>query len=242
MSPYRTYIRFLYATLIALASIATIMFALSGVIGEKEVSGAFLALLATFVGALFAFRLNEEKDKKVLLKSQKAALNRALFILLRQDNALDTFAKHLDPFSTEIDRAFNLPANKPPPYADLTHNFDNLEFLLETEYANVLMQLTIEQERFHQAFESIRLRNEFYVHAVQPALARLQINGKNVTAERLFTDLGEMVFGTAMNGAREVYTHVPKGKISILKMHQELFATAKALFPNEKFIKPAAEA
>lgn len=241
MSPFHAYSRFLYSALVLLASIAVIAFAQLGSIGEKEVAGALLALLATFVGALFAFRLNEEKDKKSLLKAQKTALNRALFILLRQYNALATITKQLAPFSTEIDRAFNLPANKPPPYVDLTHDFDNLEFLLETEHANVLMQLTIEQEYFHQALESIRIRNEFYVHEIQPALARLKMQSRMVTANQLFTHLEERLFGLAINGAKEIYHHIPESKASILKMHYELFTTAKTLFPDDLFIKPPAE-
>lgn len=233
--------RYFYAILVVIISIAVICFAISGAIGDREVAGALMALLATFIGALFAFRLNEDKDKKKILKAQKAALNRALFVLLRQYAAVALFSKFLEPFETVIDRAINLPAHQLPPYTGLTQDVEALEFLLETDHANVLMRLTVEQECFYQALESVRLRNRFYVDEVQHGIALLGISGKSCTEEQLLEGLGERVLGSAINYANGVYLHILTTKESLLKMHQELYTAAKELFPNERFILPASD-
>ena len=85
--------RYVYAIVLFLVGITATYLLWSGVIGGREVGTAFLALLGTFVGALFAFRLNESRGTRKLEVERKAALNRALFVLLRQYNAICSFAK-----------------------------------------------------------------------------------------------------------------------------------------------------
>ena len=242
MSLKKSTSQYLYAVLVAIAAIALFVFAWSGAVTEKEVAGSFLAILGTFLGALFAFRLSENKEQVKIEKEQKAALNRAFFVLARQYNAINSLAKHMTPYPSEFERAFNLAANKPPSYLDLTHNFQDLEFLLETAHPNVLMRLAVEQECFHQALEALRIRNDFYVNEVQPELARQSLNGQMVTVEQMATALGERIFGTAVNGANSLYSHVQESSKSIPAMHAELFNVAKELFSDERFIKIQSEA
>lgn len=237
MSPKQSRSRYLYAALVFIVAAALIAFALSGTVTEKDVVGSFQAMLGTFLGALFAFRLNENKEQRKIEKEQKAALNRALFVLARQHNAIKSIAKHINPYTSEFERAFNLAANKPPSYSDLTHNFEELEFLLETVHLNVLMKLTVEQERFRQALEALRMRNNFYVDEVQPELARLSLNGQMVSVDQMKISLGERIFGTAINGANDLYAHIQDSSKSIPAMHAELFNVAKEIFPSERFIK-----
>jgi hypothetical protein len=233
---------YLYAAFVTVAAVALIGFSLVGDVGAKEISASLLASLGTFLGALFAFRLNESKDNAKLARERKAALNRALFVLARQRTALKLLLRDLHKYASEGERAFNLPAYRPPSYDDLVHNFQDLEFLLESGHPNVLMRLTVEQERFHQALGSLRLRNDFYVAEVQPEIARLSLNGKNVTNEQLASALGERVFAGAMNSATSLYFHFEESNKTIPAMHEELFNTAKELFPNERFVRVVPEA
>jgi len=208
----------------------------TGDIAWKELSVAFLASLGTFLGALFAFRLNESKDYSKQQLERRTALSRALFILARQRDAIKSLIKLLAPYKAENGRAINLPAYKPPQYADLKQNFEDLEFLLQSDYINILMRLTIEQERFHQSIESLRIRNDFYIQEVQPQLEKHSLNGKNVTDKELRDALGERIFGTAINYANVLYSHIYENEESIKSMHLELFDVAKKLFPNDKFL------
>lgn len=235
-------IQFLYAAIILIVGTAVVWSISTGALTGKEVSVAFLASIGTFLGALFAFRLNENKDAFKKLSEQRAALNRALFILARQRNAVESFKKHLQPFKNEIERALLLPAHKPPTYEGLKQNFETMEFLLEHGKANLLMRLTIEDERFHQTFESIRIRNDFYVAEVLPELARHGLQGKNVTDKELLELLGERIFGSAITYSKGVYFHISESEKSIPAMHSEVHAAAKEIFPNAKFISSGAEA
>ena len=102
--------KLLYAALVAIVALVTVGGIFSDVIGGKEVAGTLLALFGTFLGALFAFRLNQEKERQLLLQDRKAALNRALFVLHRQYNAICTYQKHLATYTSPIERALMLPA------------------------------------------------------------------------------------------------------------------------------------
>ncbi len=236
-----TWSPFLYLCILLAVAGAIVYFIVQGSIGPKEVGTAFLATVGTFIGALFAFRLNEAKESTKTNKERKAALNRALFIVVRQYDAMRFLADQLAPYQTEFEKAFNCPAFRPPPYSDLTHDFEALDFLLEVGEHNVLMRLSLEQEGFHQAIESLRVRNDFYVNEVQPVIAKSGFNLCAVPAHEFQAALGEQLFSRSINEASVMYAHVADLRKSLLVTHAELFGAAKKLYPDGKFIKPAAE-
>lgn len=98
------------------------------------------------------------------------------------------------------------------------------------------MEIAIEQERFHQALDSMRIRNEFYVGEVQAALEKLALNGKQVTVVEAASLLGERLFGGAMNGAEIAWQHISSCNETIPTVHEALLRQAKALYPGHKFI------
>jgi len=229
--------RLIYATLVVIAMAGVAIGFYTEALSNRDLVAALLALFGTFLGALFAFRLNENKETRKLTAARKAALNQALFALIRQYNAMRTYAKYLAPFSDTVLRAINLPAHKPPTYSDLFIEFQELGFLLEGEYANVLMRLMVEQERFHQALGAIRIRNEFHVTELQPTLENLKLNGSSLTEAEIASALGERVYGTALSYGEAVFTNITENVQGLAAAHEELFKTAKALYPDEKFLK-----
>ena len=231
-----TSVRIAYAG-IAVAAIAAVALAIQqGAIGTKEIATAVLALLGTFLGATFAFRLNQDKEDKSLHKDRREALNRAMFVLARQANAVHQLWRDYEEFSDSLERAFNLPAMKPPNYSDVVHNFVDLEFLLESTDPNILLRLTVEQERFQQVIESIKTRNEFYVNEFQPKLAAVALNGKVTSAQELSALLGERIFKGAIAGATIAYKHLCASDQSLPEMQDALLSVAKQIYPDSKYV------
>jgi hypothetical protein len=230
------HMRLLHAVIVIASAAVVAVAAYNGAVAQKDVATSILALLGTFLGATFAFRLNEDKEAVKLHATRREALNRVMFVLTRQHNAIHQLKSNLNRYGSQFERGFNLPAIKPPPYADLIHNFADLEFLLESPDPNLLLQLTVEQERFHQALDSLRIRNEFYVNEVQPALARLSLNGKVITADQAAQLLGERLFGGAMNGAAIAHQHICASSESLPVMHAAMRKLAKAMYPGHKFL------
>ncbi len=220
---------------IAAIGICTLLY-IQGELGLKGIGTSVLALFGTFLGATLAFRLNEQKEEAETARKKREALNRALFVLIRQHNAIIQLKRDMDACPNDFHLAFNMPALKPPSYADLFQHVADLEFLIDSGNPNILFKLTIEQERFHQAIDSIRIRNEFYVNEVQPQLAATGMNGKRVTLEDAEALLGERIFGGAMNGAIHAKKHLNDSNDSIPKVLEELRTEAKELFPGHKFL------
>ena len=217
----------------ALAATAAVLF---GELKVKDLLTPLLAIFATFFGATFAFRLNEAKELRALSNSRREALNRALFTLIRQANAVRQLTRDFQKYSSQFERAFNMPAYSPPTYADLTFDFSELDFLLDSSKPSILFALSIEEERFHQMISAIQIRNEFYVGEVQKAMAVHQVNGKKITAAKLEALLGERLFHGAVRGAEEAWQHVIKTDSSLPEIYEELRQLAKEIYPAHRFI------
>lgn len=225
-----------YPFVFVVAALAIALAVYIDALSLKELVTPILSLYGTFLGATFAFRLNEAKEMRKLSNSRREALNHALFVLIRQANAIHQLTRSFEKYPSLFEKTFNFPALKPPPYQDLVHNISDLDFLLESTNPNLLMKLAIEQERFHQAIESLNLRNQFYLEEVQPALAKLSLNGKSVSAEQTAELLGEMLFGRTMNEAEIAWQNISASNTSIPVAHKELLVQAKAMFPGSEFI------
>ncbi len=196
-----------------------------------------MVMLGAFIGAFAAFKLKQASEERALRKKRKKALNKALFVIARQSNAIQVIAKYFAQYEDELERAFNLPANSPPDYSTLKQDFESLTFILETESPQTLMDLTIEQERFEQAISSIHIRNEFIVSEVQPALSYHALNGHPVPIEQFARTLGERLFQGAIHGAQVMYEHVEITDASLGEMFKKLDYFARKEFPGEKFVK-----
>ena len=186
-------------------------------------------LIGAFVGAFAAFKLKSKNDDEKRHKEEKMAMNKAIFVCVRQINAIKNMNKELSKYSSDLERAFKLPAMKPPAYEDLKYDYDELGFLLE-EHPQLVMNLVIEQERFEQAFKSIEIRNEFYVKEVQPALSKLNLNGKNILITDFANALGERLFEGSINGAKTIYFHLEQADKSIIEIYDELIAVSRKAF------------
>ncbi len=206
------------------------------ILKTKDIINPLLSVFGTFFGATFAFRLNEEKERKKLLDMRRESLNRALFVLVRQINAIHQLSQLYIKYQTPFERAFNFPAMKPPLYEDLIFSFTELDFLLDSDNPGLLIKIAVEQERFHQAIESFRLRNEFYVQEIQPAIEKIKLNGKIISSNEAEKLLGERLFGSAINLANSVWEHITYSNNSIPEVHNELLIQAKLMFPGKKFI------
>jgi len=197
---------------------------------------ALTVAVGGFIGAFSAFWLKSHEEEKKDKDKQKSALNSALFVLIRQINAIQCIKRGLDKFKTPFDRGLSLPAMKPPDYSSVKQDIDSLHFLIDNDNAQILMELTIEQERFEQTINSISIRNEFYVNEVQPALSFHALNGRPLPLSEFEEKLGERLFQGAINGAVILYEHVYASDVSLHEKYTVLREVAKKSFPGEKFV------
>lgn len=220
----------------AVVAVTLVLLAVSGKLGAKDFATGLLALLGTLAGALLAFRLEQTREASKEQRTQILALNRALFTLGTQLNEISTYLLNFNRYKTEGARAFNMPALQPIENFYIDQNIDDLAFLLATSHRNLVFDVLIEQQRFDQAMQAIKLRNAHYLSAVLPKLADQGMNKKIQTRETLRSALGELDFDTAVNQANEALRHLEASFLSIPPVMNKVYSAAKALFPSEIFI------
>jgi hypothetical protein len=202
----------------------------------KDIGTGLLALVSTFLGATIAFRLNEDKEKKANEEKQIQAINSALLIMIRQHNALNLLKKYLESFPNDNQAAFNMPALQPPSYNDLIQDVSSLEFLINSNNPKILLNIINEQERFYQAIESWKMRNNFYINEFQPIVSEKRLKKHSFSNQEAKDVLGERIFETLIISVRESRSHIIKSCESLPLIYKELREVAKKQYPNEKFL------
>jgi hypothetical protein len=229
--------RWSYCILVLVGGSALVWLAWNGSFAGKDLGAGLFAMLGTFLGALLAFRLQQAKEAAAEVARRKAALNRALLVLGVHYNGISNHLPYLAPFKTDIELAFNLPALQPPERTVMQQKFDELDFLIESETPQVLLDLIVEQDRYEQAMQAIRQRNSFYVDHVQPQLALHGLNETRVSNKQLRETIGDYLFGGALQGAVTMKEHLVASNTSLPQAAAALRAVAKRLYPNEKFVQ-----
>lgn len=227
----------IYEVIAFLAVMVMVAGYLTGVVNINSVVLLVLSsFLSTFLGATYAFRLNSKKDKEKEDERRQSALQLALFILARQDNAIRTVWKQIKDWDGRKDAFFNMPPIVTPLYEDLKQNFSEISFLLETDSPNVLFKLSIEQERFSQTIIAINERAKFHFEDFQPKVADTGIGGKDVTLDEVKNILGERIFGVMEATTKNLFSHLSLSLKSLSSTADELFKLAKKEYPNCKFL------
>ena len=205
----------------------------------KDFLPAIATLLAAFLGAWFAFILENRKKERELEDKNIAAGNRALFVLIRQLNVLLVFQKQaIEPVRNHPGIFIAMEPLLPRTYDSLKFDVDSLSFLLETDYRQVLMEIMIEELSFQETIRAINERSRIHFTQVQPLMEKAGIieggEYKNSDFERI---LGNRLYLHLRRLTDAVVDHVDKTVISLRKMSEELRNVLRKLYPDAKFIQ-----
>lgn len=212
-----------------------------GLLDSKSVLPALIqTILATFFGATFAFRLNTFKDSKKLNEDKLNSLRVALFILAQQENALRVVWRGYSKWEKRPDRIFNMEPMKLPEWGNLKQDYSSLAFLLN-DSPQLLLDLTIEDQRFSQAMTSVTLMSEFFVNELHPTLATRGLHKQETTLHQAEELIGPELFGKATLYTEQVLCHLSASVKSVPAVAARVFEAGKLRFPNEKFLKIDAE-
>ena len=194
-------------------------------------------LIAAFSGSWFAFYLTDLSNKRKEKDAKILYINKSLFVLLRQINAVEGFVRDMQLYSSDEHLAFQMPAYKSNEYSDLKQNFDELAFLASTSYAQDLLDLTVEQERFEQILMVLRIRHEHYVSKVMPEMMAAGLTDRKSSLAEIETSLNSETYKGAIQGAKQMRTELSAYMKSSVAMHQRLNEVARKLFPHQGFLR-----
>ncbi len=200
---------------------------------------AFPTLIAAFLGAWYAFHLHDKKQDNKTKKEHIAAGNRALFVLIRQYNALlGIKGKIIDPVKDMAPRSLNMRPTLPLKYEHLVIDADSLTFLLETKDRNILMELLIEEERFKAAIQSLNERSKLHIESIQPILAAAGVREKqSYPVDDIKSKLGEQLFLHIERATDEALSHTTNTVESLKNIISKFHSVLKKQYPESSFLQ-----
>lgn len=139
------------------------------------------------------------------------------------------------------DRIFNIQPIKLPEWNNLKQDYSSLAFLL-TDNPQLLMDLTIEDQRFSQAMTTVTMMSEFFVNELHPTLADKALHKQETTLQQAKELIDPVLFRKAQLYTDQVVSHISASVQSLPAVAVRVFEAGKLRFPNEKFIKVAIQA
>lgn len=233
-------------TLITLSLLLILFLSWSlNILSIPQIVMIFLPVLGTFLGASFAFQLNQIKETEKIRVERIQSLNKALLILSMQYNEILNLKKHFkvelaseDPNSAIATQySFNMRAIKLPDYSDIKQDFSGLYFLLDEKLPQLLMALRITDFQFYQACQTVNIACEFYVDHVLKKAEDSGISQGNMTLASLEQLFGERIFKTAINNRAEIVKHISGNFNDLPKMLEKLRVSALEIYPDANFVR-----
>lgn len=195
----------------------------------------FSTSFAASCGSYFAFMLNRSDKEQEQSQFKKASVNRALFILIQQINAITLLISRLEEKeknnheilkNIEIKEGdFSFPL-KVANYDNLRQEIKDLDFLLDSYYSKTLLDLMNSDFAFHLQLESIeRISNMFKNEIAKFYTDEIGMFSDIICKKQYLISLEHIVLNDLKKCIESLYL-----------VHDELFKIGKELFPREKFV------
>lgn len=202
---------------------------------------ALVTLLAAFLGASYAFKLQSDKEKRDVARANIVSGNLAVYNLIRKINVLLDYQRQvIDPIRGKRTAFIEMQPTLELVKDDIQLDLDSLSFLLISDDPNLLGELSVEKSRFRRAIDAINERSKLHLDQVQPILEKAGVvEGADYTFQQIEQALGVRLYATMRQATDQVIDHVDSTIISLQESGVKLAGILKKLYPGEKIISPA---
>ena len=200
---------------------------------------ALSTLAAAFLGAWYAFSLQDNKNRREQEDRQIAALNLAIFALARKQSKLQNIIDQvLEPWKTNPVRFLMMPPTHDLEKDDIAIDFSALAYLLETKHSNLLGHLAIAVAKYRSAIDALNLRSALHKNDVQTRLeAASTIGNEPVTLAEIRQALGERLFITLEQATDQAIGAAPRALEHVTDISAQLTNAGRSLFPPGRVIR-----
>lgn len=200
---------------------------------------ALATLVAAFYGAKYAFQFQKDKEREDNKRRNVVNGNSAIFTMTRMANKLMNYQRQIiDPVRDHPTRFLEMAATLDLVKDDIKLNIEALYFLLETDDRNLLGEITVEEGRYRSAIDAINARSLFHLQEIQPLLERAGVaQGGNYSFAQIEATLGNRIYVTIRQTTDQAIDHVDSTIVSLKSAADELTASLKKQYPNEKIIR-----
>ena len=209
---------------------------------EKEILSAIATLLAAFMGAWFAFKLEEDHRKDERDKKNISACCNAIFILSEQFKMLDKFQKEeIKPIKGKSDIWLEMEPLTHMDHKTLKFNIENLQFILDTTHKDILSQLLSQDELFHKTISMINMRSQLLLEKLPPEfIPNMKINKEQGKLEGKKIESLELRdrenIRRLENLTNKIIQHINKAIASTKKFNKIFIKAIKDIYPESNTI------
>lgn len=193
---------------------------------------------AAFIGAWFAYKLQDNSKRREEVENQVNKANDLLFALYQKLNALKLF--QLDSVAPWRDNSGKMIGMQPMlnyKLPEVSLKPENLSFLLKTKHKQLLFDAHIEEQRFDVAEQVIQHRSNMHYQYIQPALYAAGImESVEYTDVQFKAALGELLYTQLERATEQVVYHVDRTVESSDQLRGKLINALKETYPDKEFI------
>ena len=210
-------------------------------------SNLLLTALVSFAsagfGALAAFKLQDSKDKRHEFDRQRKAVNRALFDLSQIWNTQNQYWKEaILPEKDSQAPWLHIQGNVSAQFQETAFNVDELFFLSDTDHAQFLMRLYIEELRFRILKDMIQERSNIVLNQLHPKIEALGIREHTkFNIAELEEALGPDLTNKLKSLTKAIIEHVEENIKSTEELNTDFYSKIvehfqqRSLFADKKF-------
>ncbi len=235
--------------IIILIVMFVVLFGIGWAVQEKDPNIIFLSLVPALAslgasifgaknGAIYAYRLQQEKENEINLEKNATNGNIAIFNLMSMTNRLANFQmQSINPFRNQQTRILEILPVLPYKTDDININFTSLYFLLETDDRNVLGKLMTVEEQYKMALNVINTRSQLLLEKAQPRLEKGGIiNGKKYPLDTYLSVLGNLMSAQLVSLTDQMIMLVDETILNLIKEGKELEEILKKHFSKKMII------
>jgi len=202
-----------------------------------DIVNSVATLVAAFAGAWFAFVYQNRQEAKEDTRQNISAGNRALVTLFQQANSLKLYQiDMIEPHRDSPGRHIQMRPTLPFQEDSLSFDVKSLDFLLP-DTAQVLLDLILEEARYHETIKAINVRSQHHFAVVQPKLEKAGIvEGGEYSGQDFRNALGELDYMNLKRLTDAVVLHVDRTIESLVSMKDRLWTALTHKYPKGKFI------
>lgn len=196
------------------------------------------AVIATFAGAYFAFKLQSNSEKNRNAIARNLAGDQQLFVLYRQLNTLLNLKRHFDQTNGNPQQYILMQPLSQLDTKGLNVDIEALSFLLPTQHKKILFELDSHNEKFLYAVECVNQRSRVHQDQAQPKLDAANFDFNNrFTDQQMENVLGKRLMQMLPFQTKASIDAVDDGIASLEEIAKRLHAALTNSMPSYNFTR-----
>jgi len=203
----------------------------------NDLINAFSTLVAAFIGAFFAFRLQNGSDKRKEIANRAASLNIFQVRIYHQYNNLVMIQTNFVSSTPKEKHGWiNVPAfsiRDQIEHPDLS----SISFLVDFGFGDTMPDILIAIEKYNEIIKAINARSTLHSNVLQPGIERVRKkNANNLTFELLMEEIGEKDINGIISYTQKINEILP-GAIKFYEdLLSKIYKIGKSIYPKKKFL------